>query len=421
MREQLSFDHALRYPRHPEVNVAWWAMQTVRAVGSEGCSDGRRPPSPSGSAGMGQIAAAELSSLLTENASTAILPVEPKAAVASRIALEPKAAVARIALGATGLTRSFVEVAASTRARLGHFFESLAPAVHVRRFGVRPANDSWAPVIEMLGEFTALEVQAPCRPAGAPLPSFFTCQRGRVMHRLDFCTVSFVQMMCDLGRLERLIAAHEVATGAAYDFVTWIRLDVAWESALAPALPVWPVTMHDRHAADTRNVVWLPNMNSQRDGMCDKFAFGGRRGMAAYLHRGDLIDLNFSNVPRSGQSKAAAWRCAPGASPGQNVCEPKHFVDTAAECTKRSGCMLSLSSERFLSFALYRANVTIVRMRDWNFCKFGNSVNAWGGCTARIRSGQHCNSLECPSWMSGGCKCLNTTCKTSSWYCSNVK
>ena len=50
------------------------------------------------------------------------------------------------------------------------------------------------------------------------------------------------------------------------------------------------------------------------------------------------------------------------------MCTPKPFVDYAARCRKHAGCMLSLNSERFLAFALYRANVTVVRMQ-WAFCK----------------------------------------------------
>ena len=51
--------------------------------------------------------------------------------------------------------------------------------------------------------------QASCRTPGQPLPAFFTCTRGRVVHRLDACTASFVQMQCDLAHCESLVRKHE--------------------------------------------------------------------------------------------------------------------------------------------------------------------------------------------------------------------
>ena len=82
--------------------------------------------------------------------------------------------------------------------------------------------------------------------------------------------------------------------------------------------------------------------------------------------------------------------------------------------------MISLSSERFLAFALYTANVTVVRMPAWAFCKFGNSTYAWYTCTGRLRKRTYCRSLYCPAWMAGGCNCQSTPCSKSGWYCTNV-
>jgi len=218
-----------------------------------------------------------------------------------------------------------------------------------------------------------------------------------------------------------------------FDYITWMRLDLAWEVNLAPALPLaLPPARSD--------AIWLPEMNSQQGGLCDKFAFGTRNAMRFYLNRLDLVDLNYSAVPRNAKSQLSQWACAStGGRLPKQVCTPKPFVDVASACTKvrarrapnpaitrtrarrcyahvhatvfmlmrmrphrtpwdpthltpcppyatwqRAGCMISLNSERFLAFALYRANLTVVRMR-WAFCKFGNSTHAWGTCTRRLR------------------------------------
>ena len=212
-------------------------------------------------------------------------------------------------------------------------------------------------------------------------------------------------------------SATQATSRRAFDFVTWMRLDVAWEVGLAPPLPL--MLPSATYAADTTDAVWLPTMNSQQGGMCDKFAFGSRRAMSIYLHRYDLIDLNFSAVPRSNKNAASLWSCANDAA-GRQVCKPKRFVDTVGQCKKSSGCMISLNSERFVAFALYRANLTVVRMKHWAFCKFGDGPHAWKTCTSRMRAHTPCRSLNCPSWMSGGCTCSNSTCSPSSWYCVDV-
>jgi hypothetical protein len=150
-------------------------------------------------------------------------------------------------------------------------------------------------------------------------------------------------------------------------------------------------------------------------------SFGTRNAMRAYLNRVDLLDLNFSAVPRNGKAQASTWSCHNGGGGTQpkSVCTPKRLVDVAHECKKKAGCMISLNSERFAAFALYRANLTVVRMR-WAFCKFGNSSHAWHTCTRRLRSQTPCKSFSCPSWMAGGCKCSNSTCAPNSWYCVGV-
>lgn len=507
MREQLSFDHA----RPTQLNLTWWPMNVLRQHGSERCVDssvGAAEGGKSGGEGGGkggggsngegkdEGVASPTARRRVRSERTNVVParhapqtpplamvavggdVRGPARVGQKAAARAGAPAAaghlaapstRHALCVTGLQRSFVEHGPRSHAHVLGLLQATAPHVTIRKFGVKPLNDSWSAVHRLLGDFDRIEQQAPCRPHGAALPAFFTCTRGRVVHRLDSCTASFVQMMCDLSHAEAMVSAYErdggsEVHGGAFDFVTWMRLDVAWEMALAPPLPLLDALT----AADDANrrggsdgygmptadaglessisvggsggsgvggvgatvghpnvkhlaasAVWVPMMNSQRAGINDKFAFGGRRAMAAYLTRLRFVDLNYSAVPRSGQNEAARWTCRDGEG-GQQVCRPRRFADISHQCTKKAGCMLSLSSERFLAFSLYRSNLTVVRMKGWAFCKFGDTTNAWPGCTARLRAGTPCAALSCPSWMAGGCQCLNKTCTTRSWYCTNT-
>ena len=93
--------------------------------------------------------------------------------------------------------------------------------------------------------------------------------------------------MCDLQQCEQLIATHEAQVGQPFDFVTRIRLDVAWEAEL----PV-PAALFQPSAEDD-DVVHVPHMNGQ-GGTNDKFVFGGRRAMAAYLNRTGYFWRNVS-------------------------------------------------------------------------------------------------------------------------------
>ena len=76
--------------------------------------------------------------------------------------------------------------------------------------------------------------------------------------------------------------------------------------------------------------------------------------------------------------------------------------------------MVSMNSERFLSFALWRSNVTIVHHQSWMYCKYGLS-HGWRPCTRRMQSHETCRSLECISYAAkGGCACkANSTCGTT--------
>ena len=117
----------------------------------------------------------------------------------------------RHAVCVTGLRRSFSEISANLRSRVYGVLQSTAPKVEIRIFGVQPHNDSWGEVLEKLGPFEAVEKQASCRTKAQRLPAFFTCTRGRVVHRMDSCTASFVQMQCDLVHCDTMIQTHEVS------------------------------------------------------------------------------------------------------------------------------------------------------------------------------------------------------------------
>lgn len=327
MREQLSFDHA----RPAGINISWWAMKVIGQHGNAECvanasSTEREPTTASAattttvvSGGRGRrlreiIPASEaeaamlaLSGLwptyqpmvvpdvaspaIARSTAVASPAIAPSAAVASTVAAaSPVPMSLHHAVCVTGLTRSFAEIGAGVRSRVFGLLAGSASHVRIETFGVRPANDTWSSVRAHLGPFSGLEKQVPCRPAGEPLPAFFTCQRGRTTHRMDTCTSSFVQMQCDLAHCDAMIARHEAGgvgsdaagTGARigastaarqFDYVTWMRLDVAWEVDLMPALPLPAL------ATDRAGIIWLPQMNSQQAGLCDKFAFGTRAAM----------------------------------------------------------------------------------------------------------------------------------------------
>ncbi len=282
MREQLSFDHA----RPPELNVSWWSMKVIGQFGNEQCVNNT-------TSNHGRLQRSIERGPLTHSASATIVDsLAPDTSISRQLSplrrLSTSAhvgaatssmppAMLRHALCVTGLTRSFGEIGRLVRSRVLGFLRSTASASHIDTFGVQPRNDTWTPVFQYLGPFASVERQEPCRRAKAALPAFFTCTRGRAVHRLDSCTSSFVQMQCDLAHCDTMIRRHESAAVAEpYDYVTWMRLDVAWEVDLAAALPL-PVHV----AATSHNgmFIWLPQMNSQQAGLCDKFAFGTRLAM----------------------------------------------------------------------------------------------------------------------------------------------
>lgn len=115
--------------------------------------------------------------------------------------------------------------------------------------------------------------------------------------------------MCDLEHCEHLIRTYEASVGAPFDFVSRIRLDVAWEAELpVPASLDAPLTVH------------VPHMNAQ-GGTNDKFVVGTRDAMSAYLNRTSYFFLNaswYAWLARSSHGHPFAFDCRgnPGSSSG---------------------------------------------------------------------------------------------------------
>ena len=86
----------------------------------------------------------------------------------------------------------------------------------------------------------------------------------------------------------------------------------------------------------------------------------------------------------------------------------------------------TLTSEGFLMWALWRANVSVGFEPSWMFCKFGNAVNFTARiCVPRMRKRQTCVSLICPGGLTD-CGCKNVTCNSGPkgsklWYCEGVQ
>jgi hypothetical protein len=55
--------------------------------------------------------------------------------------------------------------------------------------------------------------------------------------------------------------------------------------------------------------------------------------------------------------------------------------------------MVSMNSERFLSFALWRANVTVVHHQSWMYCKYGFS-HGWLRMQGKWHVWQHQPRLQ---------------------------
>lgn len=237
----------------------------------------------------------------------------------------------------TGLERSFPEIGRNV---LGSV---LQVGRSVEFFGVRPANDSWEAMRRAV-HFQTTVLQRPCTSVSRP-----------VGYYPRWSVAPFVQSLCDLQSCDTIIHEHEVARNSSFASVMRLRLDIYWEMPVRLPLIFDPDTVH------------VPSM-SRCHGFCDKFAVGGRAGMAAYLQRVQYIDRNF---------------------------------------TRR------YDSEGYLRMAASLSKFKVKEHADWMFCKFGDSQRAWKECTRRIRARLVCASLRCP-WCGMGCRCWNATCTNSS-------
>ena len=139
----------------------------------------------------------------------------------------------RHAVCVTGLEREYPEISRNIDRAIFGLLNRTAAQTVTRVFGVRPPNDNWTHAMGALRfEAVGLQSWSYCYPADMPLPFWFTCSRNGGTSRMGVCTRSFMQVMCDLEQCERLIATHEAQVGQPFDFVTRIRLDVAWEAEL---------------------------------------------------------------------------------------------------------------------------------------------------------------------------------------------
>lgn len=341
----------------------------------------------------------------------------------------------------TGLERTFdASVARNIRASV------LAPlntsGTELRIFGVQPINSSWLLVRHHLPP-DEIALQRPCRARGAPLP-WYTCAKGAKIDA-ERCRANFVQELCDLSACEALLRRHEARTRRQFDVVARLRLDMVWEV---------PIALPHRSSQLASATVELPKMNGQ-SGFNDKFAVGGRQGMAAYLSRVELLDVagkmwlpaRHGRWPRY----PVQWRCN-STTPSTGALQPIHPVDSCeavhapegeldfgacnasitAFCAKiyhvpgapapRCACQPArLSSEAFLRYALWRRNATVRFHQSWMYCKFG----VWPQCTQRLLERRRCNGggLICRSWRStGGCQCVPSCTNLTRWsnWCVNV-
>ena len=233
----------------------------------------------------------------------------------------------RHAVCVTGLEREYSEISRNLDRAIFGLLNRTAVQTVVRVFGVRPPNDNWTHALNEL-PFTAVGTQrwSFCYPEDIPLPFWFTCSRGGKTTRMGLCTRSFMQVMCDLEHCEHLIREHEARVGQPFDFVTRIRLDVAWEAEL-------PVPARLAHSAE--DAVHVPHMNGQ-GGTNDKFVMGTRRAMAAYLNRTAYFHMNgsfFAWVARPKNQQPFAFDC--GGSPGGHLgmqCRPNRWLKCPLPC-----------------------------------------------------------------------------------------
>ena len=230
----------------------------------------------------------------------------------------------------TGLERSYAEIASN----IDRVILRVAP--RARFFGVRPKG-SWDHVTL---SFDGLAHQTRCE---SPAKNYLYPPRA---------WSAFIQELCDLKVCEDIISKYEFRKRMQFSAVIRLRLDLFWEAPVH-----FPTRFHDTD-------VFVPQM-SHCNGVCDKFAFGGRSGMREYLTR-------------------IRW---------VNLTTPKRRINSE----------MFLARTRHISFQI---------RRDWMFCKFGSNISkfhAWSECTRRIRAHVRCDRLLC-DWCGRGCRCATANC-----------
>lgn len=344
----------------------------------------------------------------------------------------------------TGLQRSYPEISHNIHYSLSNLYSGWSDAQsggssqaqqawnleeHVGFFGVRPANDSWATVRTDLPPLLGESIQTPCGLKRAPWFSAYA----KTSHQKVIYSFSFVQMMCDLKACHRLVQAHEQKVGRDFVTVARLRLDLAWETPL-----IMPPVLRP-------NAVYSARMNT-KVGVNDKWAIGLRAPMASYLNRVELIPVAnalHNHSARSISLKATgvkdgllSYNCPPGSINVAFTCPPRYYRTTewqwkwgvagvSAGTLPAAQRRFTMTSEGFLMWALWRANVTIAFESSWMFCKFGNAVNTTARtCVPRMRKRTSCRSLICPGGLTD-CGCKNNTCRPDPkkpvvWYCEPV-
>ena len=349
----------------------------------------------------------------------------------------------------TGLERSYPEIAGNVHVSLSSLFGGLQ---HVALFGVRPAQDPWNAVHKNM-HLKREVVQTPC---GVELPRWYTAN-GKFVPRV---ANNFVQSLCDLAACDDLLTEQEALLGQLYVQVARVRLDIAWELPLTTdgLLPL-------RHDA-----VYVPRMNA-KGGICDKFAFGLRAPMRAYLRRVYAIPTasalfntsraaaganrfhaldRFAIQPQDEGNRSqghdpqlllqepttskhtawqlprSSWRSSAATADGwiQNGSAAASAATIAAAEAAGPLHSFRMSSEAFAEWSMWRANVSVVYNADWHLCKFSDATN-WTArtCVPRMRRKQPCSTLICEGQATDcGCRVDGLSCaSTQAWYCRDVK
>lgn len=236
----------------------------------------------------------------------------------------------------TGLERSYAEISVNVKKTIDVLPNPIL-------FGVNPHN-LWKDVDLV---FDVLENQTTC--TIPRIPYFFP---SRMWKGVEF-------ELCDLYHCEQMISNYELAQTIEFRTVMRLRLDLFWET-----IPLLPSVIHP-------NDVFVPKM-SHCNGICDKFAIGGRNGMRTYFIR-------------------KVWL--------RTLLPQKSF-----------------NSEMLLKMIGLRSKIQFHKETVWMFCKFGSNIrkfHSWSECTKRIRARIKCEKLFC-DWCGRGCRCVTSGCTAPS-------